>query len=244
MDLDKIYQLPPTIRTYNPFPYRRQDEATVLYVEGCIAVFDRTIFYAESGGQIYDTGNVNNEKIKSVKKILGEYKVVKNPRCSNVPSVKINTRIIHEFEQEVQLKPGEKVLMCIDWERRYRIMKNHTLCHFLFHGLTEAFSRRKQDLFLKGCTIDELKGGFSLNNEIDDEFFAEIKEIVSSSFFPAAEIIMTPEPSNDEVFYWECNGIVIPCGGTHVAHTSEIPGFEIRKKSGGKGKTKIYIYQT
>lgn len=241
MDFDKIFQLPPTHRTYNAFPYRQKDEAQVLYVEGCKAVFDRTIFYAESGGQTFDTGTIEGYKVINVQKILGEYKVVKNPRCANVPSVKVNTRIVHEFDREPALTPGQKVVMEIDWERRYKIMKNHTLCHFLYHGLTEAFAYHKEDLFLKGCAIDEVKGGFSLNNGIDGDLFEEIKERVYTAWIAPAEIAMTPEPTNDEVFYWECNGIVIPCGGTHVKNTAELAAFDIGKKSGGKGKTKIYI---
>lgn len=133
--------------------------------------------------------------------------------------------------------------MKIDWERRYRIMKNHTLSHFLFHGITETFRKNKVDLFLKGCSINEEKGGFSLNNDITDENFADIKNSVSSSFISAANVEMHPEPTNDEIFYWQCNGIIIPCGGTHVKNTSEIAEYEIRKKSGGKGKAKIFIYE-
>jgi len=241
MDFDKIFRLPPTRRIYNAFPYRQKDEAQVLYVEGCKAVFDRTIFYAESGGQTFDTGTIEGCKVNNVQKILGEYKVVKNPRCANVPSVKVNTRIVHEFDHEPAFTPGQTVVMKIDWERRYKIMKNHTLCHFLYYGITEAFAHHNEDLFLKGCAIDEVKGGFSLNNGIDNDLFEEIKGRVCSSYLTPSEITMTPEPSNDEVFYWECNGIVIPCGGTHIENTSELAEFQISKKSGGKGKTKIYI---
>ncbi|EIG0373539.1 hypothetical protein HPX85_004762 [Salmonella enterica] len=92
MNLNKIYEIPPTLRLYNLDAYKREEHAKVLYVENNIAVFDQTIFYAESGGQIYDTGSIDGNRVVSVKKYLGELSKVKRTDI-NVPSVKINTRI-------------------------------------------------------------------------------------------------------------------------------------------------------
>ncbi|WP_338885863.1 alanyl-tRNA editing protein [Xenorhabdus sp. TH1] len=241
MNLNEIYKLPPTKRIYNQEPYQKTQEATVLYTEDNIAIFDKTIFYAESGGQIYDIGIINGLHVTNVQKILGEYKVVKNPKCSNVPSVKINTRIIHTFDEKVTFSVGEKVVMQIDWERRYNIMKNHTLSHFLFYGITECFKEAGEDLFLKGCSINDTKATFSINNNIPNDIFEKIKNKVSSKIKPNGFIKMIPEPTNNEVFYWEFDGVIIPCGGTHVNNMNEISKYEIQKKSGGKGKSKISI---
>ncbi|KLU14625.1 MULTISPECIES: alanine--tRNA ligase-related protein [Xenorhabdus] len=241
MNLNEIYKLPPTIRIYNQEPYQKTHDARVLYAEDNIAIFDETIFYAESGGQIYDTGIINGLSVTNVQKILGEYKVVKNEKCSNIPSVKINTRIIHTFNEKVKFSVGEKVAMQIDWERRYKIMKNHTLSHFLFYGITECFREIDQDLFLKGCSINEHKATFSINNSIPDDIFEKIKSKVLSKLKTNGFIKMTPELTSDEVFYWEFDDIIIPCGGTHVNNINEISKYEIQKKSGGKGKSKISI---
>lgn len=40
MNLNKIYEIPPTVRQYNFDTYQREEHATVLYVENDIAVFD------------------------------------------------------------------------------------------------------------------------------------------------------------------------------------------------------------
>ncbi|ASG76485.1 alanyl-tRNA editing protein [Salmonella enterica] len=240
MNLNKIYEIPPTLRLYNLDAYKREEHAKVLYVENNIAVFDQTIFYAESGGQIYDTGSIDGNRVVSVKKYLGELSKVKRTDI-NVPSVKINTRIVHEFSQPINFNVGDVVSMSIDWERRYKIMKNHTLAHFLFSGLNSFFIRKGIDLFIKGCAINDEKGSFSLNNKITSEDLGYIEENISSIYESGVNITMTPEKNNDEVYYWTYKDVIIPCGGTHIKNTDEISDFRIWKKSEGKNKSKIYI---
>ncbi|HFW4799991.1 TPA: alanine--tRNA ligase-related protein, partial [Salmonella enterica subsp. diarizonae serovar 60-67:z35:-] len=105
MNFNKIYDIPPTVRLYNADAYKRESHATVLYVEDNLVLFDQTIFYAESGGQIYDTGTIEGNSVVSVKKYLGELSKVKR-KDINVPSVMINTRIIHEFSNSVDFNVG------------------------------------------------------------------------------------------------------------------------------------------
>ncbi|EIE5968809.1 alanyl-tRNA editing protein [Salmonella enterica] len=240
MNFNKIYDVPPTVRLYNADAYKRESHATVLYVEDNLVLFDQTIFYAESGGQIYDTGTIEGNSVVSVKKYLGELSKVKR-KDINVPSVMINTRIIHEFSNPVDFNVGDIVSMNINWDRRYKIMKNHSLAHFLFYGISELFITRNEELFIKGCVINDEKGSFSLNNKITNEDVEYIKEKILSIFEPGIDITMSPEEENDEVYYWKYKGIVIPCGGTHVKNTNEIPDFRIWKKSEGKNKSKVYI---
>lgn len=240
MNLNEIYKVAPTLRLYNTAPYQQQGQATVLYAEGNLAVFDKTIFYAESGGQIYDTGLINDQQVISVKKYLGDYSQVNNPDIY-VPAVKVNTRIVHEFNNDVDFFPGDVVTMQIDWLRRYQIMKHHTLAHFLFYGMSCLFKKNGTDMFLKGCSITEEKGGFSLHNKITETDLIEINHIIHSVFSYDIDIAMLPEKTNDEVYYWKYKDIVIPCGGTHVKNTNELADFKIWRKSEGKNKTKIYI---
>lgn len=240
MNLDAIYQLPPTRRLYNHAPYQQQATATVLYVENDIAVFDQTLFYAESGGQIYDTGQINGQQVIAVKKYLGEFSRVVNQEVE-VPSVKVNTRIVHTFSAPVTFRPGDEVTMMIDWQRRYRIMTHHTLAHFLYHAIMTLFKQQGRDLFLKGCAINEEKSSFSLNNKITEQDMAEIEQIVRAAFVRDTAIEMAPEPTNDEVYYWRYQDIVIPCGGTHLKNTREIDDFTLWRKSEGKQKSKVYI---
>lgn len=240
MNLNEIYKVPPTVRLYNVTPYQQQGQARVLYVEDNLALFDKTIFYAESGGQIYDTGFIHDQPVISVKKYLGDYSQVNNPDIY-VPAVKVNTRIVHEFNSKVDFRPGDVVNMQIDWQRRYQIMKHHTLAHFLFYAMTELFKKNATDMFLKGCSINEEKGGFSLHNKLSAMDLSAIDHTIRSVFSHHIEIAMVAEKTNNEVYYWIYKDIVIPCGGTHVKNTSELADFKIWRKSEGKNKTKIYI---
>lgn len=239
-NISEVYKLPATIRVYNQYPYKRQQEATVLYVEDNQVVFDKTIFYAESGGQIFDTGSVDGLQVTNVQKRLGELHLVKNKNI-DVPAVRVNTRIIHTFATPVPFTPGMKVTMMIDWPRRYNIMKNHTLSHFLFHAISDFFSQNNLDMFLKGCTINEEKSSFSLNNSLDENDMKHIQQTVTSLFQKGIDIVMEAEPTNNEVYYWRYQDIVIPCGGTHILNTDEINDFQTGKKSGGRNKTRIWI---
>jgi len=134
--------------------------------------------------------------------------------------------------------------MNIDWNRRFEIMKNHTLSHFLFYGISQIFIKNGLDMFLKGCSINDEKGGFSLNNKITNDDLTEINEIINDVFEHNIDIQMIPEITNDEVYYWRYKDITIPCGGTHIKSTNEISGFKVWKKSEGKNKTKIYIKES
>ncbi|GAB7211540.1 alanyl-tRNA editing protein [Dickeya oryzae] len=116
----------------------------------------KPFFYAESGGQVSDLGWVGDNVVIDVQKRLGEFHSVKNKNIS-VPTVKINTRIIHTFANPVSFHVGDTVEMKINWERRYKIMKHHTLSHFLFHAIDNFFKENNFDMFLKGCAIDEEK---------------------------------------------------------------------------------------
>lgn len=241
MDMNKIYDQPPTLRLYNQAPYLSETHATVLYAQDNIAIFDQTIFYAESGGQIFDIGMIDGFEVVNVQKRLGTFYTVPNPKMT-VPSVKIDTRIVHEFNEPVPFKAGDKVTMSINWPRRYRIMKHHTLSHFLFHGITQMAQEAGLDLFLKGCSINEEKGVFSLNNAIDETLMERIQTITRDALAQGGEILMEAEPTTDEVYYWQHKEIIIPCGGTHVNTVEECgQNVVIGKKSQGKGKCKIYI---
>ncbi|MCP9986379.1 hypothetical protein LUX01_06390 [Streptomyces sudanensis] len=59
---------PATVQLYHHDPYATTATATVLAVEGVHAVFDRSIFYAESGGQVADQGTVDGLRVVDVQK--------------------------------------------------------------------------------------------------------------------------------------------------------------------------------
>ncbi|MBI4210476.1 MAG: alanyl-tRNA editing protein [Candidatus Diapherotrites archaeon] len=104
-----------TERLYLSDSYMRECEAKVLKAEGRFIELDRTVFYAQGGGQPCDTGKMATQDGQ-------EYKVV---------SVKNSAEeVSHEVDHE-GLRAGDKVKCVLDWEKRYKHMRMHTSAHIM-----------------------------------------------------------------------------------------------------------------
>jgi len=110
--------------------YITEAEAEVVHVnERGGIILDRTIFYATSGGQPGDTGRLTAADGRTVgvaATITGETK----------------DEIIHVPSAVAGLKPGDRVGLAIDWERRLKLMRMHTACHLLWYARFRSPARR------------------------------------------------------------------------------------------------------
>ena len=103
---------------FNDDAYLKQSEAVITHIDQNSIQLDRTIFYAESGGQPGDQGEI----------ILGDqiYKVIDTQK-GNKPN-----EIIHFIDGEIdQSIIGKECELKIDWALRQDHMKMHTSCHIL-----------------------------------------------------------------------------------------------------------------
>lgn len=213
--------------------YLKAAEATVVGVNdrGGI-ILDRTIFYATSGGQPGDLGFLTRSdgaRISVAATVTGETK----------------DEIIHVPAPE-QLVPevGEKLSLEIDWERRLRLMRMHTACHLLTvvcsypitgAAVAEDDSRVDFDIpdasFTKEAVTEQLMALVGANHPVftrwitDEELAANPGLVKSKNVRP---------PSGTGRIRLVCigdNAIVDsqPCGGTHVASTSEVGEIHIGK---------------
>ncbi|VDP22630.1 unnamed protein product [Soboliphyme baturini] len=112
----------------------------------CCVVCDRTAFYAEAGGQVYDEGYMRKKDEDEV-----EF-TVKN----------VQTRggyVVHVGEVEGTLRLGDTVQQFIDFDRRKLVMKNHTATHVLNFALREVLGTADQ----KGSLVapDRLRFDFT-----------------------------------------------------------------------------------
>ena len=99
--------------------YLAEAEAEVVHVnERGGIILDRTIFYATSGGQPGDTGRLT---LPTAARSTSPPPSPARPR----------TRSSTCRRRMPGLKPGERVRLAIDWERRLRLMRMHTACHLL-----------------------------------------------------------------------------------------------------------------
>lgn len=215
-------------------PYARSIEARVVEVNdrGGI-VLDRTIFYANSGGQPGDSGTLDIPD-------GGRIEIATTTHPGD------KTQIVH-VPAEGQALPaaGDTVLASLDWDRRHRLMRMHTALHLL--SVVFPFP-------VTGGSIGEDKGrlDFDMPEVPDDKdaLEARLNEMIAADHPVTSEWITEEEldANPDMVKTMQVKpprgqGRVRlirigsgaepvdlqPCGGTHVASTGEIGPVRIGK---------------
>ena len=195
--------------------------------EGEVFLYE-TPFYAESGGQVGDTGVIISNTCKAhvfdTKKIAGLH-------CHKV-------RVI-----EGRLKEGDRVFAKIDIERRKAIARNHTATHLLHSALRAVVGEHVKQA---GSLVEpeRLRFDFTHFEAVTDEELREIERIVNEKILEnlpvKTEIKSLDEALNEGVIalfedkYEETVRVVKIlgfskelCGGTHCSQTGEIGSFYI-----------------
>jgi alanyl-tRNA synthetase len=230
--------MPPTDKVFNVDPYEKQTDAKVLYVQGPNVVTDKTVFYAESGGQASDAGTINGLPVIDVFKQSGTRLVVKRPDI-DVPAVMVDTIIVHVLGQDAPFKVGDTVHMEIDWSRRYDAMRYHSVSHFLYHAAHKIYDKEGDPIFTKGCSIDNEGARFDFFGELPGDRLHEVEKIANDLITKPTDIVMEPEPLTKDIHYWRCGEILIPCGGTHVRSTTELAPIKVKRTKKGQTTTRL-----
>lgn len=191
-------------------------------------IFDKTCFYATSGGQVNDTGMIISKDFKA--RVLD---VFKSPNAQHIHKVKILSGTI---------KKGEKVQLIVDDTRRKSIEANHSSVHLLQYALREIFSK---DIHQAGSRVDELSLRFDFNyiGKLYDEKLIEVENLVNKMIQDKIKRVTSIKNINeidkkevmalfnekyqDEVRLVEIGNSKELCGGTHVKNTSDIERFAI-----------------
>lgn len=195
-------------------------------------VLDRTPFYAESGGQVGDTGTLSSEK--------------GSIRIEN--TVKENDTIIHMSSQLLETMTGS-FHASVDAKKRSLTAKNHSATHLLQSALRAVLGDHVQQ---KGSLVNEqyLRFDFAHFAKMTDEEIERVEKIVNEKI--AAEIegrIEDHIPLDDAkkrgvtALFGEKYGDYVRivtfdekysmelCGGTHVKNTAELGFFKILSES-------------
>lgn len=195
-------------------------------------VLTKTPFYAESGGQVGDTGTlvINDETIKVL------------------DTKKENDLIIH-FCDRLPKDPKGLVKCEVDRERRSSVAKNHSATHLLQAALVQTLGAH---IAQKGSLVNEniLRFDFSHFSKLTNEEIKAVEDIVNSKIrenivldeardVPIKEAIdngataLFGEKYGDKVrvITFDKNYSVELCGGTHVSQTGNIGVFKIISES-------------
>jgi len=208
-----------TKRLFWEDPYQTQCDATVIRVEGSEVVLEQSVFYAFSGGKASDSGTINGQAVKEAKK-AGE-------------------DIIYVMEEPPDFKEGDKVIIEIDWEKRYDLMKLHSASHILYFIVQEKTGLKK--IIGSNVTVDKGRLDYEYP-EVISPILPDVEVKANELFNQEAEISIYPDPQDPTKRWWEGLSWKVPCGGTHVRSTKEIGNVRLKRKNIGKGKERIEIY--
>ncbi|WP_431695368.1 alanyl-tRNA editing protein [Rhizobium giardinii] len=192
---------------------------------------DRTCFYATSGGQPGDSGffeRADGGRIEIATTRNGDTKDIIN----HVPAA----------GQQVPLV-GEKLVLHIDWPRRYRLMRMHTACHLLsvvcpfpITGAAVGEEESRVD-FDMSETIDKDEVTSALMKLVDENHPVYLQWITDADLAANPDIVKSKNvrpPMGLGRVSLVCigeNSAVDsqPCGGTHVSETQEVGSVFIAK---------------
>jgi alanyl-tRNA synthetase len=193
------------------------------------AILDRTPFYAESGGQVGDTGQLVSGGMKA--SVLDTKKPAEGLHVHRV-------RI-----EEGSLKSGARVLSTVDRQRRAATMRNHTATHLLHAALRNKLGEHVKQA---GSYVspDRLRFDFThfspLGSEVSDELEDQVNDNIMKNLkvrttvmetrkaIDAGVIALFGEKYGDRVRVLTISDVSSElCGGTHVSATGDIGLFKI-----------------
>ena len=220
-----------TSEIFRDDPYKKECEARILDFGDNWIILDQTVFYAEGGGQLGDTGFIKAGK--------------KEIQIEN--TINEDNKIKHIFNSKFDFEIGDNVTCIIDWDRRYKLMKMHTSLHLLCSLVNAKVT---------GGSVGEGKGRLDFNLDFKpnkEELKDNLNDLIQGNHDITISWISTQELDKNpnlvktmSVLPPRTNGSIRmvrigdnidyqPCGGTHVKNTSEIGLVEINKVE-NKGK--------
>jgi alanyl-tRNA synthetase len=217
---------------------------TAIYVDGtsvqqansgddAVVVLDHTPFYAESGGQVGDTGELRN----AASRFLVD------------DTLKIQATVFGHHGRIVEgaLQVGDTVSAKVDAETRAKIVRNHSATHLMHKALREVLGAHVQQ---KGSLVnaERTRFDFAHNGPMTTEQLRKVEAIVNAEILAneatqarvmpideaqkSGAMMLFGEKYGDEVRVLSIGTSRELCGGTHVQRTGDIGVFKILSESG------------
>lgn len=201
-------------------PYLAYTSAIVTNVEEQTITLNQTIIYAFSGGQQSDAGRIGGFELIDAKKE--------------------GLEILYTLPENHNLYEGQEVVVEIDWEKRYKIMKLHFAAEIILELMYQNYHQPEK--IGANITSDKARIDFYWNGNISDTFplLEKKAHILIDANLPIKSDFSDKEKQRR---YWEIEEFgKVACGGTHIKSTGEIGGIRLKRNNIGGGKERIEIY--
>ncbi len=205
-------------------------------------ILAETPFYAESGGQVADTGIIKGEGV-----FAEVTEVIKAPNGQHLHTIVI---------KEGVLEKGATVSCVVEETERVSIVKNHTATHLLHQALKDVLGTHVNQA---GSLVseDRLRFDFSHFGQVTAEEMTKVEEIVNEQIWNALSVdislknLAEAKEMGAMALFGEKYGETVRvvkigeyslelCGGCHVRNTAEIGLFKLVSESGiGAGIRRI-----
>ena len=198
-----------------------------------VVVLDHTPFYAESGGQVGDAGELRNATSRVV--------------VDDTQKIQAEVFGHHGRVVEGELRTGEQVDARVDPARRAKTMRNHSVTHLMHKALREVLGDHVQQ---KGSLVDHERTRFDFahNSPLSDAQIAAVERQVNAEILANAPtqarlvpmdeaqklgaVMLFGEKYGDTVRVLDIGSSRELCGGTHVVRTGDIGLFKIVEETG------------
>jgi len=207
--------------------------ASVKAGDDCVVVLDHTPFYAESGGQAGDAGELRN----AVARVLIE------------DTTKIQADVFGHQGRVVEgtLTVGDTVAARLNAEQRARTVRNHSATHLMHKALREVLGEHVSQ---KGSlvTAERTRFDFAHNAPLTDAQIRRVENLVNAEILANAQAqaevmalddaqksgatMLFGEKYGDSVRVQTIGSSKELCGGTHVQRTGDIGLFTIVAEGG------------
>jgi alanyl-tRNA synthetase len=199
-----------------------------------VVVLDRTPFYAESGGQVGDRGELAGQ--------AGTFSV------DDTQKVQSEVSGHHGRQRTGVLRVGDQVNAQVDTASRHRSMWNHSATHLMHAALRQVLGKHVEQ---KGSLVDAQRTRFDFSHAkpLTDEEIRKIEALVNAAIqrnydvtarimkydeaIRAGALAFFGDKYGDEVRVLTMGDFSTElCGGTHVKRTGDIGFFKIVSESG------------
>ena len=224
-----------------------EGEVVALYRDGAkvdslasgergVVVLSRTPFYAESGGQVGDRGELSKAGVCLTLFAVEDTQKIQPDVFGHVGEVKTG-----------ELRIGDKVAASVDHDARGRTMRNHSATHLMHKALREVLGAHVQQ---KGSLVDpdRTRFDFAHHAPMTDDEIRRVEAIVNAEILenaatgartmPIADaqklgaMMLFGEKYGDTVRVLDIGSSRELCGGTHVARSGDIGLFKVTGEGG------------